>query len=307
MTSRVHHALRAALVVALGSPIALACGGRAVGDDCQSAIPDQLGACGYSVQIIGDPNACGFNDGGTGNAELCQRLCGQATSCSYFGGSVVTCGNGCPGRKPDGLEEWVSEGGSAVGEWLARAAFFEAASVDAFEILAAELEVAGAPASLIRGARIAAKDEVRHALVMTALAEKYGALVRRPNVVQFRRRSLLEIALENAVEGCVHETFAAAVAAVQGRTAGDERIRVAMARIAIDEARHADLAWRVAGWIEPRLSARDRATVDEARRAAAERLRADEVTGEAGLALGIPDRATADGVARALFEELLAA
>lgn len=307
MTSRVHHALRAALVVALGSPVALACGGRAVGDDCQSAIPDQLSPCGYSVQLIGDANACGFNDAGTGNAALCERLCGQATSCAYYGGSQVMCGSGCPGRKPEGLDAWTPGDGSAVGEWLARAAFFEAASVDAFSILAAELGQAGAPASLVRGARAAAKDEVQHALVMTVLAVRHGATVRRPNMVRIGRRSLLEIALENAVEGCVHETFAAAVAAVQGRTARDERIRVAMSRIAVDEARHADLAWRVARWIEPRLSAEDRATVDEARRAAAQRLRADEVTGSAGPTLGVPNRATATTLARVLFDDLLAA
>jgi hypothetical protein len=56
-------------------------------------------------------------------------------------------------------------------------------------------------------------------------------------------RSLLEIALENAREGCVGETWAALVAHVQGRCAATARARQQFRRIAEDETRHAELAW----------------------------------------------------------------
>jgi len=67
-------------------------------------------------------------------------------------------------------------------------------------------------------------------------------------------RSLYEI----AVEGCVRETFGALEATFQAKNANDPQIRRVMRRIAEDETRHAALAWRVAAWIEPRLSDRQR-------------------------------------------------
>jgi hypothetical protein len=45
-----------------------------------------------------------------------------------------------------------------------------------------------------------------------------------------------------------------------------------MARIATDERRHASLAWQIAAWAEPRLSARARRIVARARKQAVRRL-----------------------------------
>jgi hypothetical protein len=56
-------------------------------------------------------------------------------------------------------------------------------------------------------------------------------------------RSLFEIALENAREGCVAETWAALVAHVQAQRAPTARARRQFRRIAADETRHAGLAW----------------------------------------------------------------
>ena len=52
-------------------------------------------------------------------------------------------------------------------------------------------------------------------------------------------RELEAIAIENAVEGCVRESFGALLATWQAKTAGDARVRAAMKRIARDETRHA--------------------------------------------------------------------
>jgi len=80
------------------------------------------------------------------------------------------------------------------------------------------------------------------------------------------------MATENAVEGCVHETFGAAVALAQSIQARDRRVRAAMSRIAADEARHAELAWQVARWAESRLAPAARARVERQRRRAAREL-----------------------------------
>ncbi len=154
-------------------------------------------------------------------------------------------------------------------------AYLEAASVDAFERLTRELETHGGPARLMSASRRASRDEVRHARVMTALARRAGARVPRVRVLPECPRSLEAMAIENAVEGCVRETFGAAVAEIQARRAGDARVRRAMQRIARDEGRLAALSWQVARWLDTRLDADSRARVREARARAVDALRAE--------------------------------
>jgi hypothetical protein len=196
-----------------------------------------------------------------------------------------------------------------VARVLGDMAFLEAASVEAFERLAAELAAHGAPPRLTQAALAAAKDETRHARVMTALAERAGAVVDAPRCRRRRKRSLEAIAIENAVEGCVRETFGAAVAAVQAATASHEGVRRAMRRIAPDEMRHADLSWSVAGWLEGRLDKGSRARVAGARRRAAVALlreTRDGVAPEIVSELGLPDAARAHGIAHDLAAALWA-
>src|SRR5690606_15396153 len=125
------------------------------------------------------------------------------------------------------------EGPNEIAAWLARATRAEAASVQAFVALREELIALNAPAPIVKRAARAAADEVRHARLLGALAEAGGA---SSSLAARRRdlpaRSLLELALENAVEGCVHETFAALMAMHQARHASDPALREAMAAIA---------------------------------------------------------------------------
>jgi hypothetical protein len=99
---------------------------------------------------------------------------------------------------------------------------------------------------------VAARDEVRHARVTAAIA---GVPVRRPRVRTLPLRSLAAIARDNAVEGCVHETWAAAVAHLEPHPA--------YRSIARDEVDHAQLAWDIDAWLG------ERARPDLRRRAAA--------------------------------------
>ena len=144
----------------------------------------------------------------------------------------------------------------------------EAASVFAFERLAEELAFHGAPTTLIDDARAFAADEVRHTAITASLARRFGAEAREPAVGPLPVRNRLAIALENAVEGCVRETFGALQATFQACAAEDAAIARAMRAIADDETRHAALAWRVAAWLEPQLDAHERAQVERARREA---------------------------------------
>lgn len=156
----------------------------------------------------------------------------------------------------------------SVGAFLAASAALEQASVTAFARLALELRAHQAPARLVAEALAARADEVRHARALKELAARYGARPLTLRVDDAPARTLEEIALENATEGCVRETLAALLARVQAANATSKHVRAAMAEIAEDELRHACLAWEVAAWAEPRLSPRARARARRARAAA---------------------------------------
>jgi hypothetical protein len=196
------------------------------------------------------------------------------------------------GRRPEALRDATPHGHTA-GRYFAQAAWFEAASVFAFRRLEAELAAHGAPASLRRRARSARSDEVRHARVMRKLARRECALVPPARVGAHGARSLESIAIENAVEGCVHETWAALVATWQAAHAADPELREVMTRVARDETRHAVLAWDVDAWIRPHLTPDARARVDAARAAALDALHAssDPIVDDVGVArrVGLPD------------------
>jgi rubrerythrin len=255
--------------------------------------------------------------GGSGclpDVDLCTAVCpngGFFFTCYYAPSScpdgslladadvVIEC-NLCPGnlgRRTRGLADppAVSPPGGGegrVGDYLARAAYLEAASIDAFEELAARLAAHGAPRRLRQAAARAAADERRHASVTAALARSFGAepLVPRPH--RATRATLESLATENAVEGCVRELMGALVAAHQAAHATDPRIARAMRRIARDEARHAALAWAIDAWATPHLSAAARARVRAAQLEAFEDLRREAsrpVLPDVAAVAGMPD------------------
>lgn len=133
--------------------------------------------------------------------------------------------------------------GAGAGAWYARAAANEAGSVRSFRALARELRGSAIGSRFAERLRRAARDEIRHARVMRWEALRRGAEPVRHDFAPGGARSLFEIALENAREGCVAETWAALVAHVQARCASTARARRQFKRIAEDETRHAELAW----------------------------------------------------------------
>lgn len=180
------------------------------------------------------------------------------------------------GRWPSGMEHVGAPPTAHVGDYLARAAELEAASVHAFRRLARELRALGAPQGLVLAAERSMRDEVRHARAMSGLARRHGGKVRslRPPL-PLPVRSAYAIAHENAVEGCVRETFGALQATYQSAHARDAELARVLGVIARDETRHAALAWDVAAWLEPQLSDGQRRSLVGARRRAVATLRRD--------------------------------
>lgn len=202
------------------------------------------------------------------------------------------------GRRPEGLAfDGPVSCASVVGTVLAEMAELEAASVPAFERLARELEAHGAPAELVRRARVAMRDEIRHAKTMTRLAARHGTVPRAPADSALPVRSLAAIARENAVEGCVHEAFGALVASYQAMRARPD-LRAAFAAIARDERSHAALAEAVHAWCMGLLDVADRDEVIRARAHAVDALRARLARHAACAELGVPG----PGEARALCD-----
>jgi len=181
---------------------------------------------------------------------------------------------GCAiGRRPEGLlASGASRQTRTVGTFFAQAAHLEAASVFAFERLEQELRTHRAPRSFVRDARRARNDEVRHARMTRRIAKKNGALPAKAQVESVPDRSFFEFVKENAIEGCIRETFGALVATHQARQATDQQIQRAMTVIAADETRHASLAWRVANWAETKLTADEKEELRALQRAEVERM-----------------------------------
>ena len=249
-------------------------------DACQADVDACLELCSMTLQrvdVFASPTACA--------AEFESDKVAVKVEYTVWNGGL-----GCPveGRRPAGLA--LPQGGAArtaAGAWLAEAAWLEAASIHAFLHLARELSAHGAPEWLVKCALGAARDEVRHTVMMTHLATRYGAVPAPAHVALPDARSLEALAIENAAEGCVRETWGAVLALWQSRTARDPQIRAAFALIARDEIRHAGLAWAVDAWARPQLDEAARARVDAARDAAAREL-LDGHALEANLALGLP-------------------
>src|SRR5262245_14470057 len=89
--------------------------------------------------------------------------------------------------------------------WFQSLTRLEAASVVAFDELAADLQAHGAPDALVSAALRARDDEIRHTRVAARLAGDPA-----PEVPEFQRtvgRSIEQLAIHNVTAGCVNQTF----------------------------------------------------------------------------------------------------
>jgi len=259
---------------------------------------------------------CGDPPRGADGSPDCAAIC--AGTSPFGGGScylqnpdagapVFQCTYCAVGRRVDGFAPSAASGGGAVGGYFAAVAQLEAASVIAFARMARELAAHGAPEALVAEARRAADDERRHARDTARLARARGARVPRLRRLADDVRPLRAVALDNAAEGCVRETFGALVATWQAARAADADVARVMDVIAVEETRHAALSWSVAAWLDGVLTDDDRAAVAAARAEAAAGLLAELAAPVDPVLVrdaGMPDAGAALALARAMLAEL---
>jgi hypothetical protein len=302
--------------MSVASPTLVGCGGATAPDTVcgiTSNEPASTACYQQSFAFRGSAAACGATSIGDLSLDQCKTICPTWTgsgpiSCGADWTAtplILTCsysvpGPGCgTGRRPAGLKRPPAPvAPTAAGRILAEIAHLEAASVAAFGILATELEKHRAPRRLQAESLRAAREEMRHAVVMKKFAERAGAQVAPVSIARRAERTIEAMALENAIEGCVSETFGAAVAHIQAKRANDRRVRSAMKWIAADETRHAQLSWELAAWFDSKLTRAGRRRVREARKRAGEALarsvgRATDRKSVAALGLPTHDQAAA--------------
>ncbi len=221
----------------------------------------------------------GENKGPTGRALVCETI------------------SSCPGgRAPSGVDLSAPvRAASHEGAFWAGVARMEAVSIGSFLRLARELRAHDAPPALIDRAHHAAREEHAHATAMARLAARLGAELPEVPVVSLEVRAFDAVALENEVEGCVHERWSAAVVAHQAHARSE--LRSVLQPVAIEESEHAQLSLELARWFRDRGGARLTRELDAAREQARSRLLASLVEEPAAESLGLPSGARAHALA----------
>lgn len=261
---------------------------RAVGG---AAVPTTIEGCPPSVQV-----ACGCAPGAACDdpGAACTAPRSEAVSAKEGGrrGRAVCCY-----QIPDHCAPpWVGrvlrgeDGALAVcppatprGDWSAfcddgapphaarweRIAAMEHASVASFARASLSLLALGAPPDLVADTHRAALDEIEHARLAYGLAgggrESMGPAPLVAAVAPLAPANHGSFARATFLDACVGETLGAEAARRESLVARSAAERVVLSRIAEDEARHAELAWRTLAWSV-------RQGGDEARRALADAL-----------------------------------
>lgn len=141
--------------------------------------------------------------------------------------------------------QWVGDRWSEMG-------LMEHASIAAFARFTLQLLHVGAPRDLIERSQQAMLDETLHTQLCFALASRYLERPVGPGRLlmdaALQETELTQIVVTTFREGCVGETVAALEARAALDGAADPDVKRTLARIADDELRHAELAWRFVRW-----------------------------------------------------------
>ena len=310
--------IRPILLGLLGATACTVCKGNEPEPFSVDTTLDATDLADFEAWLAGDSGASGTASAADAS---CNELCTWAAQREgHYGDEVhiddcahtvdtdtahVTCSGSttyyCEGRRPRGHQDRPTHLRPDLGATLAHFAELEAASVPAFDELAAHLEAHSAPAELVARCRTAAEDERRHLVSMGRAARFFGGQPVVPERAAPPTPSLLELALDNAVEGCVAETFAAMLAHHHAEVAPDPRLRALFFPIAEDETEHAQLAHDLHAWFLSQLSEAEAERVRAARRTALAEL---PVRAAVLGAMLPPELGTSVGDARALAEGL---
>jgi hypothetical protein len=140
------------------------------------------------------------------------------------------------------------------GRYWAKVALLEHASIASFARCSLELMQWGAPLHLLAATQRAGEQEVDHAELSLALAERL--LGERITVGGLKlgnslplSASRLEFAEAVLREGAIGESLSVLDAAARLANAGDRQTRMTLERILKDESAHAELAWDILKWL----------------------------------------------------------
>ena len=164
---------------------------------------------------------------------------------------VIARGDWSDELKPNLANLSPAERAALAAHWT-RLGQLEHASIAAFARFSLQLLALGAPPELVEQCTAALADETAHAKLCFGLASAYAGQELGPGPLDISA-SLAETALADVVdlviaEGCFGETSAALEALALADAATDPVLQRAYARIAADEQRHAELAFRFVRW-----------------------------------------------------------
>lgn len=173
-----------------------------------------------------------------------ERLASRVARGDWYSADAFGEGSDTPSADP-ALRDALHRG------WLEQA-LMEHASVAAFARFSLQLLALGAPAHLCSQAASAMQDEIEHARACFTLARRHSDADVGPGPLDLTgaldATDLQTIVFATIAEGCIGETVAAIEAAEALAHCDDDDARPILARIARDETRHAELAWRFVAW-----------------------------------------------------------
>jgi hypothetical protein len=198
----------------------------------EAIAPDAPRYCSPAQCVIGRPFLVGGDD----------RLASAAARSDWYPSA-------CNGARATALEPALRD---AIHRGWLEQALMEHASVAAFARFSLQLLALGAPAELCSQAARAMQDEVEHARACFEQARRHADSDVGPGPLDMTgaldATDLQAIVLGTIAEGCIGETLAAVEAAEALAHCEDESARATLQRIAEDETRHAELAWRFVAW-----------------------------------------------------------
>ena len=135
--------------------------------------------------------------------------------------------------------------------WLQQAEA-EHTSIASFARHTLQLISIGAPSDLLIASQAAALDEIEHAKLCYGAASSFIGQAMEPARLDvdgsFGKMNVKDI-LESVIkEGCIEETLSAIEAHFRTHYAKDLSVKKTLLKIAIDETRHAQLAWNTVKW-----------------------------------------------------------
>ena len=253
----------ALLLATLGATPLIDCGGRTTADETGpggAGGDDSGGAAGTggggSGGVIGTGGGGSGGSGGIivrdggpptptpGRPFLIEGSARQAPACgsdAWRDGTITPC------TEPFGtaLRRRLAEAWTQV-------ALLEHASIAAFARFTLQLLAVGAPADLVEASNRATADETAHARLAFSIASAFGDKPVGPGPLAvdgaLDATSLRDVVVATIREGCIGETVSAVQAAEALSYVTDPALRQALTKIADDETRHAQLAWRFVQW-----------------------------------------------------------